>query len=307
MSTQTLAAVPAVPKSTVPVWSDSLKAIRRLFTSDRVGAASFGFFVLFVFIIAISPVLPLPDAQEPSLLDRLMPPGHVSANGTTNWLGTDQLGRDIFSRVLLGGRVSLLVAGLTVLISGTIGTAVGLLAGFRGGWIDSTVMRLVDFQMAMPSLLLAIFLLYIIGSSVLNLVLLLSIMSWYSYTRVVRSEVLRLKSAVYVDAARSVGASDRRLMFRHILPQVVPVLLVIAVFDFGVVMLAESSISFLGMGIQPPDTSWGRMISEGQTYITTGAWWVFAAPGAGIFLIVLSLRLSSNWLSRVFGVNAKMD
>lgn len=307
MSVQTLAAVPAAPATPKPVWRKQIKTVRTHIATDKLGAISLGIFLIFVTIIVISPLLPLPDAQEPSLMDRLMPPGHISASGVTNWFGTDQLGRDVLSRMLLGGRVSLLVAGLTVLISGTLGTAVGLLAGFRGGWIDSTVMRLVDFQMALPSLLLAIFLLYIIGSSVFNLVLLLSIMSWYSYTRVVRGEVLRLKSAMYVDAARSIGATDSRLMFRHILPQVMPILLVIAVFDFGVVMLTESSISFLGLGIQPPDTSWGRMISEGQTFITTGAWWVFAAPGAGIFLTVLSLRLSSDWLSKVLGVNAKIN
>lgn len=308
MSVQSLAANVVVPPITsTPVWRKPFQTAGKYIAGNKIGAFSMGFFLLFVTIIVISPILPLPDAQAPSLLDRLMAPGHTSATGEINWFGTDQLGRDVLSRILLGGRVSLLVAGLTVLISGTLGTVVGLLAGFRGGWIDSVVMRLVDFQMALPSLLLAIFLLYIIGSSVFNLVLLLSIMSWYSYTRVVRSEVLRLKSAVYVDAARSIGATDGRLMFRHILPQVLPVLLVIAVFDFGVVMLTESSISFLGLGIQPPGTSWGRMISEGQTYITTGAWWVFAAPGAGIFLTVLSLRLSSDWLSRIFGVNARVN
>lgn len=306
MSTQTLTAIPSVPISKKRSWQAPLRTASKHIVTDKLGATSLGFFLLLVLIIVASPVLPLPDAQEPSLLDRLMPPGHVSADGTVHWFGTDQLGRDVLSRMLLGGRISLLVAGLTVLISGSIGTAIGLLAGYRGGWIDSVVMRLVDFQMALPSLLLAIFLLYIIGSSVLNLVMLLSIMSWYSYTRVVRSEVLRLKTSVYVDAARSIGATDRRLMFIHILPQLVPILLVIAVFDFGIVMLAESSISFLGMGIQPPDTSWGRMISEGQTFITTGAWWVFAAPGAGIFLTVLSLRLSADWLGKLLGVNAKV-
>lgn len=306
MSTQTLAAVPTTSTASSPAWRKQAKVAQHHVVSNKTGAIGLAFFLIFVTIILASPLLPLPDAQAPNLIDRLKAPGHVSADGTTHWLGTDQLGRDVLSRMLLGGCVSLLVAGLTVLISGSIGTAVGLLAGFRGGWIDSTVMRLVDFQMALPSLLLAIFLLYIIGSSVFNLVLLLSIMSWYSYTRVVRSEVLRLKSAVYVDAARSIGATDSRLMFLHILPQVMPILLVIAVFDFGVVMLTESSISFLGLGIQPPDTSWGRMISEGQTFITTGAWWVFAAPGAGIFLTVLSLRLSSGWLTKVLGVNAKV-
>lgn len=282
------------------------RRVTRVMAQDKVGSIAVAGFLLLVLVVVSSPVLPLPDAQEPNLIARLQAPGYVAADGTTHWLGTDQLGRDVLSRTLQGGRISLLVAALTVVISGTIGTAIGLLAGFRGGWFDSAVMRLVDFQMALPALLLAIFLLYIIGSSVTNLVILLSIMSWYSYTRVVRSEVLSLRNAVYVEAARCIGASDRRLMFKHMLPQVMPVLLVVAIFDFGVVMLTESGISFLGLGIQPPDTSWGRMISEGQTFITTGAWWVFAAPGAAIFLTVLSLRLSSDWIGRLLGVRTKL-
>ena len=306
MSVQTLSVSPTVPKPKSARFPAFLTSARKSVAPDKLGAASMGFFLLIVLVIVISPLLPLPDALAPNLLDRLKAPGHLSADGTRHWLGTDQLGRDVLSGMLLGGRVSLLVSALTVVISGIAGTTIGLLAGFRGGWIDTVVMRLVDFQMALPALLLAIFLLYIIGSSVFNLVMLLAIMSWYSYTRVVRSEVLQLKSAVYVDAARSIGATDSRLMFVHILPQLVPVLMVLAVFDFGMVMLIESSISFLGLGIQPPDTSWGRMISEGQQFITTGAWWVFAAPGAGIFLSVLSLRLSSDWLGRMLGINAKI-
>jgi peptide/nickel transport system permease protein len=137
----------------------------------------------------------------------------------------------------------------------------------------------------------------------MNLILLLSILSWYSYTRIVRSEVLTVKSSVYVEAARACGASDVRIVFRHILPQVFPVLIVVTIFDFSTVMLAEAGISFLGMGIQPPDTSWGRMISEGQQFITTGSWWLFAAPGLAIFLTVLSLRLGSLWISRFANVN----
>ena len=275
------------------------RRIRSATSDDPVGATAMVAFALIVLAVLIGPMLPLPDEQLPSLVDRLKGPMTVGTSGETHLLGTDQLGRDVLARTLVGGRVSFLVASLTVLVSGTVGTLVGLVAGYRGGILDYVVMRLVDFQMALPSLLLAIFLLYIIGSSVPNLILLLSILSWYSYTRIVRSEVLGVKSSDYVDAARAMGASDARILFRHILPQVLPVLIVITVFDVSVVMLAEAGISFLGMGIQPPDTSWGRMIAEGQQFITTGSWWLFAAPGLAIFLTVLSLRLGSSWLEHV--------
>jgi peptide/nickel transport system permease protein len=159
-------------------------------------------------------------------------------------------------------------------------------------------MRLVDFQMALPSLLLAIFLLYLLGTSVVNLILLLSIMSWYSYTRIVRSETLRLRSAPFVEAALVSGAGHWRILRKHILPQITPLLIVVTIFDFSTVILAEAGISYLGLGVQPPDTSWGRMIAEGQQRITTGSWWLFAAPGMAIFLTVLCARLGSPWVSR---------
>jgi peptide/nickel transport system permease protein len=195
----------------------------------------------------------------------------------------------------------LALALAAVIVSGIFGTMLGLVAGYRGGIFDYAVMRLVDFQMAMPSLLLAIFLIYLLGPSLLNLVILLSVLSWSSYTRIVRSDTLGLRSADYVDAAIIGGANQRRILGKHILPQVLPVLSVAAVFDFSAVILAEAGISFLGFGVQPPQTSWGRMISEGQEFITTGAWWLFAAPGVSIILTVLSVRLGSSWVGHLLG------
>lgn len=276
--------------------------LARIARQEKLGTVALILFMLIVLLVFLSPVLPIPDPQVQSLADRLKAPGHVGANETRHWLGTDQLGRDVLSRALGGGRISMIVAAATMVVSGILGTVVGLVAGYRGGVFDYLVMRAVDFQMALPSLFLAILLLYIMGSSVLNLIMLLSILSWYSYTRIVRAEVLSMKSAVYVEAARSIGVSEARLLFRHIFPQVIPVLIVIAVIDFSIVMLTEASISYIGMGIQPPDTSWGRMISDGQRSITTGSWWLFVAPGGFIFLTVLSLRLGSGFIRRLLGV-----
>ncbi len=278
-----------------------LARITRASRQSPVGAVAIVFLLFVVGIVLLGPILPIPDPQAPSLTDRLREPFSRNADGTLHLLGTDQLGRDVLSRTIYGGRISLGVALAAVIVSGILGTMLGLVTGYRGGVFDYAVMRLVDFQMAMPSLLLAIFLIYLLGPSLLNLVILLSVLSWSSYTRIVRSDTLGLRSADYVDAAISGGANQRRILGKHILPQVLPVLSVVAVFDFSAVILAEAGISFLGFGVQPPQTSWGRMISEGQEFITTGAWWLFAAPGVSIILTVLSVRLGSTWVGHLLG------
>lgn len=271
--------------------------LARATRADRPGAAAFVILVTVLLITVLGPALPLPESDSPSLSDRLTAPMTTGKDGTFHLFGTDQLGRDVLARTISGAVVSLGVAIAAVIISGTVGTILGLLAGYRGGMLDYATMRLVDFQMAMPALLLAIFLLYLIGTSIINLVMLLSILGWYSYTRIVRSETLRLRSAAFIDAAVVIGCGPWRIMRHHLLPQVVPLLIVIAVLDFSTVILAEAGISFLGFGVQPPDTSWGRMIAEGQAFVTTGAWWLFAAPGLALFITVLSVRLSSGWIS----------
>jgi peptide/nickel transport system permease protein len=278
-----------------------ISRIARANRQNPIGALSILLLVLIVGVILLGPILPVPDPQAPSLADRLQSPLSRGNDETLHILGTDQLGRDVMSRTLYGGRISLGIALAAVIVSGIAGTVLGLIAGYRGGVFDYAVMRLVDFQMAMPSLLLAIFLIYLLGPSLTNLVILLAILSWSSYTRLVRSDTLGLRSAAFVDAAVVCGAGQPRIIGKHIFPQVAPVLSVIAVFDFSAVILAEAGISFLGFGVQPPQTSWGRMISEGQQFITTGAWWLFAAPGVSIILTVLCVRLGSTWVGYLLG------
>lgn len=290
---------PASIRSTTP--PARLARLGRANRQAPAGAVAIVVLLLVFGIVLLGPLLPLPDPQAPSLTTRLHGPLTRNTDGTLHLLGTDQLGRDVLSRTIYGGRVSLGIALAAVIVSGLVGTVFGLLAGYRGGVFDYIVMRLVDFQMAMPSLLLAIFLIYMLGPSLLNLVILLSILSWSSYTRIVRSDTLGLRAADYVEAAIVSGAGQRRILGRHILPQVLPVLSVVAVFDFSAVILAEAGISFLGFGVQPPQTSWGRMIAEGQQFITTGAWWLFAAPGISIIITVLSVRLSSSWVGHLLG------
>lgn len=253
------------------------------------------------FVAVFGPMLPLADPAQPALLDRLQPPLSVGADGSLYFAGTDQLGRDVLSRTLGGARVSVGIALTTTLVSGAVGSVLGLLAGYRGGWVDQAIMRLVDLQMAFPAMLLAILLLYLLGSTVMNLVVLLTIFSWAGFARVARGETLRVRSLTFVEGALAIGAGTPRILFRHILPHLVPVLSVVAVFEFAGVMLAESSLSFLGLGVQPPASSWGLMLAESRDHLYTGGWWLFAIPGAALLVTTLAANLTSRWLQELTG------
>lgn len=278
-----------------------ISPLRRAIRRSPLGFAATIGFLLVVVLALTEQLLPLPDPMAQSLRDRLIDPWSRGNSGTFHLLGTDQLGRDVLSRLLIGARVSLGIAIGTVLLSGIAGSLIGLVAGYRGGIFDQIAMRFVDVQMAVPPLLLAIFLLYLIGPSITNLIILLAILSWWSYARVVRAETIRIRSLAYIEAAEVMGCTRSRIVLRHILPQLTPVLVVIAVFDFSSVILAEAGISYLGFGVQPPDASWGRMVSEGQQFVTSGAWWLFGAPGLAIFATVLFARFSSIWVQSLLG------
>lgn len=275
--------------------------VRKQVLSHPIHAAAAVILVLLFGLALVGPLLPLPDHQQQDLLVRLQPPMSRGSDGTLHIAGTDQLGRDVLSRLVAGARVTLGVALVTVILAGLVGAIFGLLAGFRGGVVDHAIMRLVDLQMAFPSLLFAVFLLYLLGANLVNLVLLLVIFGWYSVARIARAQTLGLRNQTFVESARAIGCTETRIVVRHIFPHLIPVLTVIAVFDFSSVMLAEAGLSFLGLGVQPPDTSWGRMISEGQSYIYSGGWWLFLFPGAAIFLAVLSTRLVSSWIQNIIG------
>lgn len=246
-------------------------------------------------------ILPMPDPSEQQLLNRLRPPLSRGEDGTFHIAGTDQLGRDVFSRLVYGGRVSIGIAAAAMLLSGVAGSTLGIIAGYRVGLADMAVMRLVDLQMAFPSLLLSVFLLYLLGSGITNLILLLSIFSWAAYTRVARAQTLSLRALPFVEGAVAVGAGEVRVLLRHILPHLLPALTVIAVFDFAGVIVAEASLSFLGLGVQPPDASWGLMLAQGQQFIATGGWWLVAVPAGAIFLTTLSANLASRWAQQLLG------
>ena len=195
----------------------------------------------------------------------------------------------------MASRVSLALSAVVVTFSVVVGVTLGLVAGYFGGWFDDVIMRFVDLAMGFPSLLLALIVIYALGPSVVNMVLVLAITRWMLYTRIVRAETLRLRRFDYVEAGRVVGGSNRWIMRKHVLPNLVSVLFVLASLELALVMLSESSLSFLGLGIQPPDASLGLLVAQGKEYINV-AWWLMLFPGLTIFLITMSLTILSNWL-----------
>ena len=250
----------------------------------------------------VAPWLPLPDPQTPVLSDRLLEPFSRGADGTLHPMGTDHLGRDVLARIVAGSRVTVGIAATVTAIGAVVGTAFGLIGGYRGGAVDGLLMRLADLQMAFPPLLLAIFMLYVLGTGILQLISLLAVISWMSYARLTRARTLSLRTEPFVEAAVAIGASPTRVLLRHILPQLAPLLIMAAVLDFGTVMLAEAGLSFLGMGVQPPASSWGSMVNNGREFIASGAWWLFLIPGFAIFLTVFAANMTSRWAQELLGI-----
>ena len=207
----------------------------------------------------------------------------------------DTLGRDVTSRLLYGARVSLIVGVSAVIIAGLLGVVLGLLAGYYRGWADDVLMRIGDVQLAFPVLVLAIALLAVAGASLLTVVLVLGVTGWITYARIVRGETLSLITREFVEAARAMGAPDRHVIWRHVVPNVLPPVTVVATFSVARVVIAEASLSFLGLGIPPPAPSWGAMLDEGRNYLTTG-WWLALFPGLAILLLVLGINLVGDWL-----------
>jgi peptide/nickel transport system permease protein len=230
------------------------------------------------------------------LTARFKPPFWLAGGSTEYLLGTDQLGRDVLSRIIFGARVSMVVGLTAVIVAGLIGTTLGVLSGYLGGWVDQVVMRLTDTWLALPSLTFAIFLAAIVGPSMWNIVIILGGVYWTRYARVVRGEVLSLKEREYVRLAIVAGCSKWTIMWRHILPNVLNSAIVLATLMLGVVIVAEASLSFLGVGVPPPEPAWGLMLSDGKQGLMVGYWWLTVFPGTCIVLMVLSANVLGDWL-----------
>lgn len=230
------------------------------------------------------------DPLSLRLEQRLLPPGSRLPDGQVAWFGTDQLGRDLLQQVIHGARVSILVAASTVVIAGVSGTALGVLAGYVGGLTDTALMGLVDLQLAFPPLLLAILIAAMLGPSVGNVILTLSVIRWAVFARLARGSVLSLREKEFVEAARALGASPVRIMARHIFQNILTPIVILATLQIALQMLAEAALSFLGLGIPHPLPSWGVTISQGRDYLDN-AWWVATIPGAVMTVVVLSVGM----------------
>ena len=269
--------------------------------ADRIGRTrvpwlSLTFLVVVVTVAVIAPLVAPHEPEIGRLRDKLIPPFWQEGGSMDHIFGTDALGRDVFSRVVFGARVSLAVGFLAVSIAGTIGTIIGMIAGFYKGWVDSLLMRLTDVTLALPLILMAIVLVAILGDpSFGKVVLAIVVLRWAFYARQVRGETLAVMEQPYVDLAKISGASTRRIMFRHVLPNVMPSLIVLATLNVALIILVEASLSFLGAGIPPPTPAWGLMVADGRDLIVV-AWWVSIIPGMAIFLTVLAVNFAGDWV-----------
>lgn len=245
--------------------------------------------ILFVLAALFPGLFSNHQPNQLNLLNRLEPPLFHS-HGSIYFLGTDELGRDVYSRMIYGARVSLMVSTAAVLISGTVGGALGVLAGYFQEAVGSFIMRFADIVLSVPFLLLAILTVAVLGPNLVNLILVLSVTRWPRYTRVAYGQTLSVVSQDFVRSSKSLGATPGRLIVTHIFPEVVPSLIVVATLEVGLMILFEAALSFLGLGVQPPNPSWGSMLTEGQQYIYS-AWWLATFPGLAIFLVVLSVNM----------------
>ena len=253
--------------------------------------------VILAVIVAMAlfaPWLAPTDPNHQSLLSRLRPPGYARG-AMTYWFGTDNLGRDLLSRVIYGARASLAVAALSVLVSTVVGVSLGMIAGWFRGWTEILIMRLVDIMMSIPAILLAVLTVAVLGPGFVKLVLVLGLTRWPRYTRVAFGQTLQVANLPFIKASELAGAGAARILFRHVLPNIAGPVLIVATAEFGLMILMEAGLSFLGLGIQPPAPSWGSIMSVGREYVER-AWWIVAFPGAFLFLLVFSVNVLGDWL-----------
>jgi peptide/nickel transport system permease protein len=248
------------------------------------------------FMAIFADVLAPHNPEIGSLTARFRPPVWQTGGSANHLLGTDQLGRDVLSRLIFGARVSMVVGFTAVIFAGAVGTVLGIIAGYIGGWADQIIMRITDAWLALPALTFAIFLAAIVGPSMWNIVIILGAVYWTRYARVVRGEVLSLKERDFVRLAVVAGCSKWTIMRRHILPNVANSAIVLATLMLGVVIVTEASLSFLGVGVPPPQPAWGLMLSDGKQGLMVGYWWLTVFPGVCIMLMVLSANLLGDWL-----------
>ncbi len=267
---------------------------------SAAGTTGFVLVALFLVIAITAPILGLDDPVRGNLRERLVGPTWVAPfDFGSHPLGTDQIGRDVLSRIAFGSRATLAVAAAAVVLGGIVGVTLGLVAGYSGGLTDRILMRLVDIQLALPLMLMALLVVAALGPSLGNIVIVLALTSWVRYARIIRGQVLSLREREFIQSAHAIGAGIWRIMLHHLLPNVLTPALVVGTLELARVIIMEAALSFLGLGVQPPSPSWGRMLAEGRVYLSS-AWWIVTFPGVAILLTVLSINLLGDWLRDYF-------
>lgn len=277
------------------MWFSTRASVWRSVRRARLALAGAVVLTLVVLMGLTAPLLAPQDPAEQSILERLKPPGFRDSQGRRHYLGTDQLGRDILSRMMYGARISLLVGITAVVIGGTLGLGLGLVSGYYGGWIDDTIMRLADIQLAFPAILLYIAVLAVLGPGLFKVIAILGVTGWVTYGRVARGQVLSVREQEYVQAGRAIGAREARVILRHVLPNIFSAIIVVGSFAVASNIIAEASLSFLGLGVPPSVPAWGSMLAEARDYVRD-AWWPVTFPGLAIMLTVLSINALGDWL-----------
>jgi peptide/nickel transport system permease protein len=284
-----------LPFPSTPVDADTFADVEPRRDLGRLPWTAFVIIAVMVVVAVFAPVIATHSPTEQSLPDKLKPPAWQEGGSATHLLGTDLLGRDLFSRLVYGARVSLTVAAFALLSGGLIGLAVGIIAGYLGGRVDSVLMRVVDATLTFPTILIALLLAVSLGAGLRTIVIAITVIIWARFARVVRGEVLGVRARDFVSLARVHGCSSPRIMLVHIVPNVMNTFMVLLTLHIGFVIIVEASLSFLGAGIPPPTPSWGQMVADGRSHIAS-AWWLSVMPGAAIMLVVLAFNLFGDWL-----------
>lgn len=279
--------------ATLPLtWPSRLASIR----IEAVALVPIAILTLLALVAIFADFIAPHDPQVGVLGARFKPPFWQTGGSTEYLLGTDHLGRDVLSRLIFGARVSMYVGFMAVIFAGTVGTLLGIVSGYLGKWVDQVIMRITDTWLALPAIMFAIFLAAVIGPSETNIIIILGLVFWTRYARVIRGEVLSLKERDFVRLAIVAGCSKRTIMLRHMLPNVLNSAIVLATLMLGQVIIAEATLSFLGVGVPPPKPAWGLMLADGKKGMMAGYWWLTVLPGSCIMLMVLSANLLGDWL-----------
>lgn len=286
--------------ASMPVKADSpFRRNMAIFAENRLAVGSAVVVLLFIIMAIAAPLIAPHDPNETDLFRRLQPPGWKVGGDWSFVLGCDALGRDILSRIIYGSRISIFIGASVILVATTVGIAAGLAAGYLRGWVDVVISRVVDILLGFPYLIFAIGLMAMMGPGLANIIMALAYKEWVIPCRVVRGETLAARELEYVEAARALGASSRHIMMKEILPNILSPVIVVATIRIAHVIILEASLSFLGLGVQPPTASWGSMVADGRAFILE-AWWVSTFPGLAILLLVLAINVASQGLRDAF-------